>query len=86
MNGESVAEIEVDLEPGTEDLVQGEPGVIPLNQFVADFGAGLFEAVNQQNPPVFDGTPDPQRAAIMQSLKRKPLEASKTWCRLLRGC
>ena len=29
MNGESVAEIEVDLEPGTEDLVQGEPGVIP---------------------------------------------------------
>lgn len=77
MNGESVAEITVELEPDTEELVQGEPGVISLNQFVADFGAGLLEAVNQQNPPVFDGTPDPQRAAIMQSLKRKPFEAQQ---------
>lgn len=77
MQDESVAEIEVELEPGTEELVQDEPGAIPLNQFVADFGAGLLEAVNQQNPPVYDGMPDPQRTAIMQSLKRKPFEAQQ---------
>jgi SNF2 family DNA or RNA helicase len=50
---------------------------IPLSQFVSDFGGGLLDAVTRQNPPVYDGTPDPHRAAIMNTLKRKPFPAQQ---------
>ncbi len=51
--------------------------VVPLSQFVSDFGDGLLEAVTRQNPPVFDGTPDPRRDAVMASLKRTPFPAQR---------
>jgi len=49
--------------------------IIPLSQFVADFGDGLLEAVTRQNPPVYDGTPNPHRTAVMNNLKRQPFPA-----------
>jgi hypothetical protein len=51
--------------------------VIQLSQFVADFGDGLLQAVTRKNPPVFDGTPDPRRDAVMRCLKRQPFPAQR---------
>ena len=46
--------------------------VIALSQFVEDFGDGLLEAVARQNPPVYDGDPDPFWDIIMEGLARQP--------------
>jgi len=64
----------------TETLQLDSDGanVIPLSRFVADFGDGLLEAVTRQNPPVYDGTPDPRRDAVMDALKRRPFPAQRT--------
>ena len=58
----------------TEDA---SPNVIPLSQFVADFGDDLLTAVSQQNPPVYDGTPDIARELVMDNLKRDPFDAQR---------
>jgi len=50
---------------------------IPLSEFVADFGDGLMQAVAVQNPPVYDGTPDPRREQVMDGLKRQPFPAQR---------
>ena len=52
-------------------------GVISLTDFVQDFGDGLLEAVQNQNPPVYNGQPDPVRKAIMDGLLRKPFPAQQ---------
>ena len=59
-----------------ERLSEEKPAeeVIPLSQFIADFGHGLLEAVQQQNPSVYDGTPNLIRQKLMQGLPRKPFE------------
>ncbi|KGM38754.1 hypothetical protein JY96_21170 [Aquabacterium sp. NJ1] len=58
---------------------QGNEGasVLSLTSFVADFGESLIEAVRIQNPPIFDGSPDPSRDALMDQLTRKPFEAQR---------
>ncbi len=48
--------------------------IIPLSQFIVDFGHGLLEAVQQQNPSVYDGSPNIIRQELMQGLLRKPFE------------
>ncbi len=53
------------------------PEVIPLSQFIADFGNGLLDAVREQNPPLFDGDVDPDREAAMDRLLRKPFPAQR---------
>lgn len=52
-------------------------GVISLTDFVQDFGDGLLEAVQNQNPPVYNGQPNPVRKAIMDGLLRKPFPAQQ---------
>jgi len=54
-----------------------EERVIPLQEFVADFGDGLLNAVSRQNPPIYDGRRNPCRNAVMDTLKRKPFEAQR---------
>jgi hypothetical protein len=54
-----------------------DPTIVPLSQFIADFGDGLLEAVQRQNPPVYDGTPNPRREAVMDRLKRDPFPAQR---------
>lgn len=52
--------------------------VIPLTEFIAEFGDVLIDSLNQQNPPVYSGPCLPihqQRQASMDCLKRKPFEA-----------
>lgn len=48
--------------------------VIPLSQFIAEFGHGLLEAVQKQNPSIYDGNPDLVRKELMEGLLRKPFE------------
>ena len=61
--------------------------VIPLTDFIQDFGEGLLEAVQQQNPPVYDGQADPLRDQVMDGLIREPFPAQRdavqAICRLL---
>lgn len=76
---------EIDDAKSTDELTPA--GVISLTDFVRDFGDGLLEAVQNQNPPVYDDQPDPVRTAIMDNLLRKPFpaqqEAVQAICRLL---
>ena len=48
--------------------------VIPLSQFIAEFGNGLLDAVQKQNPSIYDGNPDLVRKELMEGLLRKPFE------------
>ncbi|MEW8437662.1 MAG: SNF2-related protein [Candidatus Thiodiazotropha taylori] len=73
------------------DKVEIEPetsaDVIPLTDFIRDFGDGLLEAVQQQNPPVYDGHPDLMRDQVMDALTRAPFPAQRdavqALCKLL---
>ena len=77
----SVVAEEIDVEP------ELSADIIPLTNFIRDFGDGLLEAVQQQNPPVYDGHPDPQRDHVMDTLTREPFPAQRdavqAICRLL---
>ncbi len=85
-NASSMVSAEIDEnEELVDDLVPAD--VISLTDFVRDFGNGLLEAVQDQNPPVYDGQPNRLRTAIMESLLRKPFpaqqDAVQAICRLL---
>jgi len=54
-----------------------ESNVIPLSEFITDFGDGLLNAVSQQNPPVYNGSPNLRRQAVMETLKRLPFPAQQ---------
>ncbi|HGB3474455.1 TPA: DEAD/DEAH box helicase family protein, partial [Salmonella enterica subsp. diarizonae serovar 61:l,v:z35] len=51
------------------------PAALPLSQFIDEFGDSLLDSLNQSLPPVYDGTPDIRRQAIMDSLTRRPFAA-----------
>lgn len=51
------------------------PGDMSLNAFIDEFGGSLLENLNRALPPVYDGSPDVRRQAIMDSLLRKPFPA-----------
>lgn len=51
------------------------PAVFPLNQFIDEFGDSLLDSLNRTLPPVYDGTPDIRRQAIMNMLTRRPFAA-----------
>ena len=58
-----------------EPLEEIDPMVIPLTQFVAEFGNGLLDAVRSQNPPVFDGQSNVSRSAVLSGLSRQAFPA-----------
>ena len=53
------------------------PSVIPLSQFVTEFGDDLLTAVSHQNPPIYDGIPNTHRELVMDGLKRDPFDAQR---------
>ena len=63
------------IEP--EVTEETSPNVIPLSQFVTDFGDDLLNAVSHQNPPVYNGIPNTARELIMDDLKRDPFDAQR---------
>lgn len=68
--------VETDMQPGADG--DGTHEVIPLSQFIADFGNGLLDAVREQNPPLFDGGANANREAAMDRLLRKPFPAQRS--------
>jgi len=68
--------VETDLQPNADG--DGTHEVIPLSQFIADFGNGLLDAVREQNPPLFDGSANADREAAMDRLLRKPFPAQRS--------
>lgn len=65
----------------TNDVTNQEvpdPSIISLPSFINDFGDSLIEAVNEQNPPVYDpGAINSERDAVMNSLKRLPFDSQR---------
>lgn len=59
-----------------EDDFQNE-SVITLTDFINDFGSGLMQAVQDQNPPVFDGTSNESREILMDTMLRTPFDAQR---------
>jgi hypothetical protein len=70
------AELKPDFE-GEQNSDQPDLNTIPLNQFIADFGQDLMNAVSRQNPPVYDGNANPVWDGIMNNLKRQPFAAQR---------
>lgn len=77
-----LVEVVNSLDGGAADLPLGSDGatqeqVISLNDFISTFGAGLLDAVQQQNPPTYQGQQDASWNAVMDGLLRKPFEAQR---------
>lgn len=69
---------DAELETAFEfDQDQNDLNSIPLNQFIADFGQDLMNAVSRQNPPVYNGTANPVWDSVMDALKRQPFAAQR---------
>lgn len=66
----------VNLESAAEQP-SADSAVISLADFIEQFGDGLLDAVRKQNPPVYDGTANPARDAVLDALKRKPFAAQR---------
>jgi superfamily II DNA or RNA helicase len=79
--------IEADVASEHTEIETPSADIIQLTDFIRDFGDGLLEAVQQQNPPVYDGQPDPLRDQVMDGLIREPFpaqrEAVQAACRLM---
>lgn len=46
-----------------------------LTDFIEAFRDELLESLNQANPPVYTGKPNPMRQSVLEHLKRKPFPA-----------
>ncbi len=69
-----------DVTPGADNNETGdfEPhpaNVIALSDFIRDFGDGLLDAVQRQNPPVYTGVVNEPRRQTMANLLRSPFPA-----------
>jgi len=65
------------IDPAIEAAEEQHEAVFSLQQFIAEFGDGLLDAVREQNPPVYDGELNPLREAVMDALSRKPFQAQR---------
>ena len=54
-----------------------DSSALPLADFVETFGSGLLESVANQHPPVYAGTPNDRRDAVMNRLARSPFDAQR---------
>lgn len=50
---------------------------LPLSQFLADFGGSLFEAVTEQNRPLYQGQTHAAHEAVLDGLSRKLFPAQR---------
>lgn len=60
-----------------DEMTEAHTDVIPLTQFITEFGDDLLNAVSRQNPPIYDGVPSLERDAIMAGLLRSPFPAQR---------
>ncbi|MFK1437577.1 DEAD/DEAH box helicase family protein [Pseudomonas aeruginosa] len=59
-------EAQVDLTEASNNLLS-----LPLQDFVNEFGDELLDSLNKATPPVYSGTPRPNRQRVLASLKRQ---------------
>lgn len=71
--------VNLDVEEALEDVrnEEDERNVISLTDFLHEFRDGLIEAIREQNPPIYDGTEDSQRKAVMEAMPRRPFDAQQ---------
>jgi len=50
---------------------------LSMASFIEEFGDGLLDAVQSQNPAVYSGRPDPRRESVMEGLLRRPFPAQR---------
>lgn len=68
--------IDVDDAIENAQLIDDVPtSVIPLSEFIRDFGSDLMAAVERDNPPVYSNNPNLERSRVLQGLLRTPFEA-----------
>ncbi len=68
--------IDVDDAIENAQLIDDVPtSVIPLSEFIRDFGSDLMAAVERDNPPVYSNNPNLERCRVLQGLLRTPFEA-----------
>ncbi|NOU22268.1 MAG: helicase [Methyloglobulus sp.] len=77
INGHLVAEVADDVLDTVLEPEEAGNHQIPLAQFIQEFGEGLMAAVAEQNPPIYDGSPNPHWEAVMDGLKRQPFPAQR---------
>ena len=65
----------VDSEIRVVDAFDTQDQHIPLTRFIEEFGDGLLDAVQSQNPAVYSGRSDPYRESVMDGLLRQPFPA-----------
>src|SRR3546814_7221752 len=53
-----------------------------LQDFVEEFGDELLDSLNRANPPVYNGTPRPERQLVLAGLKRQLFPADRKSTRL----
>ena len=56
---------------------QAPEQIITLNDFIGQFGDGLLEAVQAQNPPIYQGQRPASWDAVLDGLLRQPFEAQR---------
>jgi len=68
-------------QPGTTDLTAAEANaagdVLPLADFISEFGTGLLQQVRHQNPPVYTGRTRTDWDNILDGLSRRPFDAQR---------
>ncbi|MCF6252737.1 MAG: DEAD/DEAH box helicase family protein [Methylococcaceae bacterium] len=61
-----------------EDQEDTDNNIIKLTDFITDFGDSLVDAVNQQNPPLFqEDNTDPYRDLAMNGMLRQPFDSQR---------
>ena len=68
---------QVDSEIRVVDAFDTQDRHLPLTRFIEEFGDGLLDAVQSQNPAVYSGRSDPRRESVMESLLRQPFPAQR---------
>ena len=63
-------------EDAVTETSQSTP-IVPLADFIKNFGTGLLDAVREQNPPIYDGTHVARWDAILDGLLREPFDAQR---------
>ena len=76
MRDTAIADADVDTQ--TADAGQTDDGdIMPLAQFLAEFGEPLMAQINRQTPVVYDGRHDNWQDDVLAGLKRQPFPAQK---------
>lgn len=74
-------ELTTDEVETTVDLLEEQPSdgnTLPIASFITEYRDSLLAAVREQNPPVYDGTPDPLREQLLDRLLRSPFREQRS--------